>query len=151
MVLQQIRKSRAAAVSGTFTHSLAWAAFLWLALWPYSYLGISAAAVSVDGRGTTTTEGSILGLSNRGQWILGSTLFVCARAFNRVSSAVNVNLEGQGRAGNTLILGGLAVVLLIFSVLGILPIDLFYLPAAIASRVTAIIFGFRHVLPRPND
>ena len=56
-----------------------------------------------------------------------------------------------GRAGNTLILGGLAVVLLIFSVLGLLSIGLFYLPAAIASIMTAIIFGLRPGLPRPSD
>ena len=50
-----------------------------------------------------------------------------------------------------LVLGGLAVVLPIFSVLGLLSIGLFYLPAAIASIMTAIIFGFRPGLPRPND
>ena len=43
--------------------------------------------------------GSILGFSNRGQWILGPAPVVCPRASNRVGSAVTVNLEGQWRAG----------------------------------------------------
>ena len=155
MILQEIRKSRAAAVSATITHLLAWAAFLWLALWPHSYQGISAAAVSVDGGGATTTEvarysASLTEVSGYGYWVL---LPLSAPVL--ITGLVLLSLliwKGKGgRAGNTLILGGLAVVLLIFSVLWLPSIGPFYLPAAIASIVTAIIFGFRPGLPRPND
>ena len=153
MILQEIKKSRAAAVSATITHLLAWAAFLWLALWPYSYQGISAAAVSVDGGGATTTEVVRYSASLtevNGYWVLlplSAPVLVTALALLSL-----LTWKGKGgRVGNTLILGGLAVVLLIFSVLGLLSIGLFYLPAAIASLMTAIIFGFRPGLPRLND
>ncbi len=153
MILQEIKKNRAATVSATITHLLAWAAFLWLALWPYSYQGISAAAVSVDGGGETTTEVVRYSASLtevNGYWVLlplSAPVLVTALALLSL-----LTWKGKGgRVGNTLILGSLAVVLLIFSVLGLLSIGLFYLPAAIASIMTAIIFGFRHGLPRLNE
>ena len=153
MILQELRKSRAAAVSATITHILAWAAFLWLALWPYSYQGISAAAVSVDGGGATTTEVARYSASLtevNGYWVLlplSAPVLITGLAL----LSLLIWKGTGGRAGNTLILGGLAVVLLIFSVLGLLSLGLFYLPSALASIVTAIIFGFRPGLPRPND
>ena len=56
-----------------------------------------------------------------------------------------------GRGGNILILSGMAVILIVFCVLGLLSIGVFYLPAAIASIVTAAAFGFRPGLPKLND
>ena len=153
MVLQQLKRSRAAAVSATITHLLAWAAFLWLALWPFSYQGISAAAVSVDGGGATTTEVARYSASLtevNGYWVLlplSAPVLVTGLAL----MSLLIWKGNGGRAANTLILGGLSVVLLIFSVLGLLSIGLFYLPVAIGSIMTTIIFGFRPGLPRPND
>ena len=95
-MIHRIKHSRAAVVSATITHILAWAAFLWLALWPYAYQEISATAVSVDGSGVTTKEevrhsASITEVN--GYWVL-LPLFVpvLVTAFG---SAVTVNLEGR--------------------------------------------------------
>ena len=151
MIFQRIKKNRAAVVSATVTHLLAWTAFLWLALWPYSYRGTSATPVSVDGASAAATEVVQYSASLtevNGYWVL---LPLFAPVLVTALSLLSLLAWKGGRVGNTLILGGLAVVLLIFCVLGALSIGLFYLPAAIASIATAIVFGFRPGLPRLNE
>ena len=151
MIFQRIKKSRAAVVSATVTHLLAWTAFLWLALWAYSYRGTSATPVSVDGASAAATEVVQYSASLtevNGYWVL---LPLFAPVLVTALSLLSLLAWKGGRVGNTLILGGLAVVLLIFCVLGALSIGLFYLPAAIASIATAIVFGFRPGLPRLNE
>ena len=151
MIIHRIKHSRAAVVSATITHILAWAAFLWLALWPYAYQEISATAVSVDGSGVTTKEevrqsASITEVN--GYWVL-LPLFVPVLV--TALALLSLLTWKGGRVGNTLILGGLATVLIIFCVLGLLSLGLLYVPAAIGSIATVIVFGFRPGLPRLNE
>ena len=106
MVLQQIKQSRAAVVSAAITHLLAWAAFLWLALWPFSYQGISAAAVSVDGGGATMTEVARYSASLtevNGYWVLLPLSAPVLATGLALLSLLTWKGKG-GRAGNTLIL-----------------------------------------------
>ena len=47
-------------------HGLAWAAFLWIAFWPYSYQGVSATPVQVDELGNVvgTAESEVVRYSS---------------------------------------------------------------------------------------
>ena len=50
----QVKPNRAAVVTAIVAHVLAWAAFLWIAFWPYSYQGVSVNSdhpAYVDGLG----------------------------------------------------------------------------------------------------
>ena len=142
IIFRQAKSSRTAVVSATVARILAWAAFLWIAFSPHSYQGVSA-AVSVDGSGITTSEvvrytRSFTDIN--GYWIL-IPLFVPVLV--TVMALLSLLTWKGGRVGNTLILSGLAVILLVFCVLGLLSFGIFYLPAAIASIATATVYGLR--------
>ena len=151
IIFRQAKSSRTAVVSATVAHILAWAAFLWIAFWPHSYQGVSAAAVSVDGSGITTSEVVRYTRSFtdvNGYWIL-IPLFVPVLV--TAMALLSLLTWKGGRVGNTLILAGLALILLVFCVLGILSFGIFYLPAAIASIATAAVYGLRLGAPKLND
>ena len=53
---RRVRNSRTVLVSAAIAHLLAWAAFLWIALYPHAYQGVSATPLNVSGAGATDTE-----------------------------------------------------------------------------------------------
>ena len=151
MTFRQAGNRRTAGVSATVAHLLAWAAFLWIAFWPNSYQGVSETAVSVDGSGATTSEvvrysASVTEVN--GYWVLIPLLIPVLATATALLSLLTWKGE---RGGNILILSGTAVILLVFCVLGLLSIGVFYLPAAIGSIVTAVVFGLKPGLPKLND
>ena len=117
---------------------------------PHSYQGVSVADVSVDGSSTTT---SVMVRYTRsftdvnGYWVL-IPLFVPVLV-TAMARLLLLTWKG-GRTGKTLILSGLAVILLVLCVLE-LSIGVLYLPAAIVSMVTAAVFGLRIGSPKLND
>ena len=123
---------------------------VWLPFCPHSYQGVSVADVSVDGSSTTT---SVMVRYTRsfadvnGYWAL-IPLFVPVLV--TAMALLSLLTWKGGRAGKTLILSGLAVILLVFCVLD-LSIGVLYLPAAIGSIVTAAVFGLRIGSPKLND
>ena len=107
---------------------LALAAGSWLAFYPGFYQGVSVTASS-GGEVVQRSEQASL-LAENGMWALGLL-------------AVPVTLTGLGVFGAArsfrFLLWGVAVVLLVFSVISAMTIGLFYLPAAIALLVAAAV------------
>ena len=123
--------NRAVVATASVAHALAWAAFLWLALWPYSYQGVSATAVQVDELGNRigTTESEVVRYSSsiieaNGIWVALPLLIPVVLT----GLALVTLLNWKGRSGiRALILGGLAAALLAFGVLSSLSFGVFYL------------------------
>ena len=149
----QVKPNRAAVVTAIAAHVLAWAAFLWIAFWPYSYQGVSVNSdhpAYVDGLGYVDE----LGVPTGEEVVRLSASFIEVNGFGAViymlipviltALALLALLVWNGtRVRNTLISGGLATVLLAFCGLGYLSYGILYLPAALALITAAIIYGFR--------
>ena len=141
LIFRRAKNSRAAVVPATIAHLLAWAAFLGIAFWPYSYQGVSATAVNVGRPSETASEvvrysASVTEVN--GYWVL-IPLFVPVLV--TAMALLTLLTWKERRAGNTLILWGLAVLLLICCALASPSFGVFYLPAAIASIATAAVFS----------
>ena len=123
---------------------------MWMPFCPHSYQGVSVADVSVDGSSTTT---SVMVRYTRsfadvnGYWAL---IPLFAPVLVTAMALLSLLIWKGGRAGKTLTLSGLAVILLALCVLE-LSIGVLYLPAAIVSIVTAAVFGLRIGWPKLND
>ena len=147
----QVRKSRTALASATASHVLGWAAFLWIAFWPYSYQGVSATPVNVDGTGATESvevrhSASFTEVNGYGPLI---PLFLPVLV---TGLALQFLLTRRVRqVANALVVWGLSAVLLVFCGLGFLSFGLLYAPAAISLIATAVIFGPGRGLPKLND
>ena len=150
MTSRQAKNSRTAVVSAKVAHILAWAAFLWIAFRPHSYQGVAVIDVGIDESSTTT---SVMVRYTRsfadvnGYWAL---IPLFAPVLVTAMALLSLLIWKGGRAGKTLTLSGLAVILLALCVLE-LSIGVLYLPAAIVSIVTAAVFGFRIGSPKLND
>ena len=145
-------------------HALAWAAFLWIALWPHTYQGVSATPVQVDEFGNVigTTEhvlneasvvrhsASFVEVNGIGPLLL---LFIPV-ALTGVALMTLLALPRIGAWGDVrsirlpAILWALTVALLAFCLLGYLSFGVLYVPAALALIVAAAILSFRRRLPR---
>ena len=136
-----------AVIAASVAHVLAWAAWLWIAFWPHSYQGVSATPVQVDEFGNVigTAESEVVRHSAsfvevNGIWPL-LALFIPVILTGLALIAL---LTWQGRsAGRVLVIGGLALALLAFCVLGYLSFGIMYLPAALPLIVATFLFGFR--------
>ncbi len=136
---QQSRNNRVAFVSASVAHVLAWAAFLWVAFWPNSYQGVAVTPVDVREAGTAEVETVRLSASYvevNGPAVL-VPMFVPVLLTALVLMFVLTRTEW--RLGSALILWLLTVSLLAFCVLGALSFGVLYLPAALASVVTALV------------
>ena len=115
------RPVRAAGVSAAVAHALAWVAFLWIVVGSCVY----HCAFFFD---------------RNGLWFFTAMFFPVILT----GLALITLLTWKGpRLGTTLVLGGLATVLLAFCVMGYLSYGIVYLPAALALITAAIIFGVR--------
>ena len=146
----QVKLNRAAVVTAIVAHVLAWAAFLWIAFWPYSYQGVS---VNSDHTAYVAGLGYVdeLGVPTGEEVVRLSASFMEVNGFGAVIymlipvilTALALLVWNGTRVRNTLMLGGLATVLLAFCGLGYLSFGIGYLPAALALITAAIISGFR--------
>ena len=140
------RKNRVAFVSASVAHVLAWAAFLWVAFWPHSYQGVAATPVDVRQAGTTEAEAVQLSAS----YVEVNGLAVLVPLFVPVLltalALMFVLTRTEWRLGSALILWLLTVSLLAFCVLGSLSFGVLYLPAALASVVTALVCTQRRLV-----
>ena len=121
-------------------HALAWAALLWLALWPSSYSGTRITAVGPDGSG-----GEVVPLSASLIEVNGWGVLI-PLAVPVVLTAIGlwVALTGDGRRASTKVIMWVAAILLtVFCGLGLISIGIYYLPTALALLIAAIINSFR--------
>ena len=142
-----MKSSKVVILSATAAHVLAWAAFLWLAFWPYSYRGVTATPVGPDGTGGQDTHLSASFIEVNGLWVVIPLLAPVALT----ALALIVALIGsRGRAWNKIVLWVFAVILLAFCGVGMFSIGLLYLPAALALLISAIAFSLRPAEREPN-
>ena len=137
------RASRVADVSAGVAHALAWAAFLWTMLNPCAYRGVSGtpAAVGELGQGQSeVVHYCAFFVEVNGLWAI-VPMFIPVIL---TGLALITLLTWRGpRLGATLILGGLAIVLLAFCVMGFLSYGIMYAPSAVALMVAAIAYRLR--------
>ena len=144
--------NRAAVGSATVAHVLAWVAFLWLALWPYAYQGVSATPVQVDELGNPVGTAQSEVVQHSASLIEVNGIEILAPL------VVPVTLTGLAlivlltwrvrRMGNTFALWVITVALLAFCLLTSLSVGTFFVPSALALTVAAGIFSYRRRLPR---
>lgn len=143
MKLRLFKADRVADISAAVSHALAWAAFLWTVLDPCAYRGVSSTPVTVDGldRGQTEVVHHCAFYSEiNGLWAI-VPMFVPVIL---TGLALITLLIWKGpRLGAALILGGLAIVLLAFCVLGYLSYGIMYSPSALALIIAAIAYRLR--------
>ena len=140
------------AVLVSAAHALAWAAFLWIALWPWSYQGVSATPVQVDelGNRVGTETSEVVRYSSsfvevNGIWALLPLLIPVALTGAALMALLAWNARG---AGLPVILWALTIALLAFCLMGYLSFGALYVPSALALIVAASIFSLRRRLPR---
>ena len=142
-----MKLSSPAAIAAAVAHALAWAAWLWIALWPHSYQGVSATPVQVDELGNVIGTAEQVVVRHSASFLEVNGIWPVLALFIPVvltGLALIALLTWKGRsAGRVLIIGGLALALLAFCVLGYLSFGVMYLPAALALIVSACLFGFR--------
>ena len=119
-------------------HIFAWAAFLWLALWPYSYQGVEAtASPRGSGEAVTTYTLSASLIEANGWWVL-IPLFVPV-LLSGLALVVVLWFAGANPLPKRFVLFGLTIACLVFCLLGYLSIGILFLPAALAMLVTAFL------------
>ena len=142
-----MKLSSPAAVASAVAHALAWVAWLWTAFWPHSYQGVTATPVQVDELGNVigTAEQEVVRHSASFVEVNGiGPLLVLFLPVILTGLALMALLTWKGKsAGRVLTIGGLALALLAFCVLGYLSFGVMYLPAALALILSACLFGFR--------
>ena len=119
-------------------HTLAWAAFLWLALWPFSYQGVEA-TVSPSGSGdvVTTTTLSASHIEANGLWVL--VPFFVPVALSSLALVVVLWFGGADSLPKRFMLFGLAIACLILCLLAYLSFGILFLPTALAMLITAFL------------
>ena len=119
-------------------HALAWAAFLWLALWPFSYRGVTATPVpSGSGNVAVTTYTSASIIEANGWWVL-IPLFVPV-VLSGLALVVVLWFAGVNSLPKRFTLFGLTIACLVFCMLGYLSFGVLFLPAALAMLITAFL------------
>ena len=131
-------------------HVAAWAAFLWLVFWPFAYRGVSTqAAPPGSDAAPVVTELSASFIETNGLWVVFPLLIPVVLTGLAYLAGWYWNSMRWTRSA---FLWALAFLTLGFCALGILSIGAFYLPAALALVVTAIVSMFQAPLPgAPGD
>ena len=137
------RASRVADVSAAVAHALAWAAFLWIVLNPCAYRGVSttpAPAGQLEQGQREVVHHCTFFTEVNGLWAIGPTfvpVVLTGLAF------ITLLLWKGPRLGATLILAGLATVLLAFCAMGYLSFGVIYSPSAFVLIIAAIAHWLR--------
>ena len=144
--------NRASVALAAVAHVLAWVAFLWLALWPYAYQGVSTTPVQVDelGNPVGTAQSEVVQYSASFVEVNGFGALVpllVPIALTGLALIILLSWRDRGM-GNTFALWLIAVVLLAFCLLASLSFGALFVPSALALTVAAGVFSFRPGLPR---
>lgn len=144
-------KGRLVIGSATVSHVLAWAAFLWIALWPHAYQGVSATPVRVDGNPETEIVETRFSASftEVNGYLPLVPLFIPVLVTGL--ALIFLLTRTERRAINAPVLWTLTAVILLFCGLGYLSFGILYAPAAITLIVAAAFFGLGRGLPRLKD
>ncbi len=138
-------KGNAAIVSALVSDALAWAASLWLLLWPYSYQGTSVTQTAGEPAGQITeTHASLLAVN--GLWVIIPLLIPVV-----ITTLLLVTAISSNRRAAKLPAWPLAAILLGFCILSGFSIGIFYLPSALVSIVTAILLLRRKTEIKPTS
>lgn len=140
-----MKRCDAAVISTAVAHALAWVVALWLAVGPV-YQGVSVTPVPVT-PGSVASEptratASLIGVN--GMRVLPLLL---APVVLTALALLVVLLTDAGQARRKVLLWVSAILLLGFCAVGIFSIGLFYMPAAVALVVSAVL-GSRRILVR---
>ena len=123
-------------VSG-LAHALAWAAFLGMAFSPSFYSGTIETAVGPDGAGGDVVSFSASIIDANGWWVLMPLLVPVALTAIGILAAITWNHQLR----NKVFLWAAAALLAIFCTLGIFSVGVFFVPAALALLVAAILMA----------
>jgi hypothetical protein len=126
--------------SAAVAHGLAWAAFLWLVFWPFSHSGVTTQlppAGSDAAPQVTYTSDSFI--EANGLWVVLPFLIPVAVTGLALLAAWRWNPSGWTRPVS---LGVLAVLMFGFCVLGMFSFGVFFVPAFLASAITAVVSSF---------
>lgn len=122
-------------------HAVAWAAFLWLALWPFAYRGTSVQAVPAGSDEVPiVTELSASFVEANGLWVL---LLMLVPVVLTGLALLAVWYWSPGGWARGALLWFLAVLSIGFCVLGMLSFGLLFVPVALALVITAIVGMFQ--------
>lgn len=142
-----MKSGRPALMAASVAHALAWVPWLFFAFWPHTYQGVSATPVQVDELGNLVGTGESQVVRHSASFVevngIGSLLAIFIPVV-LTGLALVVLLTWQGRgAGRVLVMGGLALAILAFCVLGYLSVGMAYVPAALAMIAATLLSNFR--------
>ena len=124
-------------------HVAAWAAFLWIAFWPFAYRGVSATPTGSGQVPQVTHYASFV--EENGIWaLLPMTVPVVLTGL----AFMAVWCWSPGRWTKCLALWLLALAAIGFCVLGFLSFGILFVPAALALVITALVGTFQQRHPR---
>lgn len=126
---------RAAGALGGLSHLMAWAALLWLVLWPSFYQGAVATATPSGGPAGQPTRTAASLIAVNGWWVLSLLLVPVVLSALGLLAATVVRHKPRPAA---VLLWLSAVLLLGFCAAGAFSIGLSYLPAAAALLAAAL-------------
>ena len=130
--------SRTVIIVSGVSHTLAWAAFLWLAFWPYSYSGTTVTPIGPDGSGGEVVSVSASIIEINGWGVLIPLLIPIALTAIGLLAAITWD---HHQLTNKVFLWVATALLIGFCGLGMFSIGIFYLPAALALLVAAILIS----------
>ena len=147
-----MKPNRSTTTLTALSHALAWAAFLWLALWPHAYQGASATPVQLaeSGNRAAATQSEVVPHSAsiievNGIWVL-IPLSVPV-ALTGLALVALLTWKG-GIVGIVSILWLLTIALLAFCLVASLSFGALYTPSALALIIAAAILSLKLRLPR---
>ena len=136
-----MKSNRTVIFVSSLSHALAWAAFLGLAFSPSFYRGASVTAIGPGGSPGEVIPLSASIIAVNGWWVLMPLLVPVALTAIGILAAITWNHQLR----NKVFLWVAAALLAIFCTLGMFSIGIFYLPAALALLVAAILMS---LIPR---
>ena len=122
------------------SHGLAWVAFLWMAFWPAFYQGVSVTPVGPDGTGGERVHTTSSMVEVNGWWVLIPLLVpVILTAIGLLATFS----PSPRKASRFVSMWAVAILLIVFCLLGMFSIGVFYLPAALLLLASTVIFTLR--------
>ena len=136
-----MKSNRTVIIVSGLSHAMAWAAFLGMAFSPSFYSGTIATAIGPDGSGGDVVSYSASIIAANGWWILMPLLVPVALTAIGILAAITWNHQLR----NKVFLWVAAALLAMFCTLGMFSVGIFYLPAAVALLIAAILMS---LIPR---
>ena len=131
-----MKRANATVILAGLAHGLAWAAFLWLVLWPYSYRGEVAVAVAPgEPRGEVTRVHASF-IEVNGLQVLPVLLAPVGLSAVGLLAIIRWGARRGGRA----LVWLSAALMLAFCALGVFSIGLLYAPGALGLLAAAVVW-----------